>query len=88
MTQLLIEPAAARTRTFAPHADGQTYYTKASVAELSAVQIADMPHNELVDAIRVVLVPSVDEDRLRFQERSTLLRLVYLARRCCRNQGY
>jgi hypothetical protein len=88
VTQLLIEPAAARTRAFALPADGQTYHTKSSVAELSAGQIADMPHDELVDAIRVVLVPSVDEDRLQFQERSTLLRLVYLARRCCRNQGY
>ena len=86
--QLLIEPPAASTRTFAPPADGQTYHTKASVAELSARQITDMSHDELVDAICVVLVPSVDEDHLKFQERATLLRLVYLARRCCRNQEY
>ena len=63
---------------------------KSDVAELSLLQISRMTCDELIRVIRAaqlpLLRPDVDE-QLEFQDRPTLERLVYLARRCCRNQG-
>ena len=63
-------------------------FTKETVAELSPPQIDDMTRDEMVEAIRVVSVSFIEEDRLEYQDRATLTRLLYLARQCCRNQGY
>lgn len=63
---------------------------KSDVAELSSVQISRMTCDELVRVIRVAQLPLLRPDadeQLEFQDRPTLETLVYLARRCCRNQG-
>lgn len=64
---------------------------KASVAALSPLDIARMTRGELVTAILAAELPVLQtngEERLRFLDRWTLERLVYLARHCCRNRGY
>lgn len=64
---------------------------KASVAALSPLEIARMTREELIVAILAAELPvlqSEGEERLRFLDRWTLERLVYLARHCCRNRGY
>ncbi|MBT4867194.1 MAG: hypothetical protein HON53_18980 [Planctomycetaceae bacterium] len=90
MTQLLA-PAPAPVATpsdFTDVAEFPIQFDKESVAELSLCEIETMSRGDLVNAIRAVVVPFVEDDRLEFQERETLLRLLYLARQCCRNQGY
>ena len=65
--------------------------TKAMVAELSLAEIREMSVEQLVDAIRAAQVPLFRDAvirHLQFYDRMTLKQLVYLARRCCRNQGY
>lgn len=62
---------------------------QSDVAELSPVQISRMTCVELVRIIRVAQLPLVRpeiDEQLEFYDRPTLERLVYLARRCCRNQ--
>lgn len=64
---------------------------KASVAALTPVEIARLTRSELIAAIEASELPVIGVDRqerLRFLDRWTLERLVYLARHCCRNQGY
>lgn len=64
---------------------------KADVARLSPQEISGMTRQEMVQTIRAAQLPLVDREtaqRLMFCDRDTLERLVYLARRCCRNQGY
>lgn len=64
---------------------------KAAVAALGPVDIARLTRRELVAAIVAAELPLLQADpaeRLRFLDRWTLERLVYLARHCCRNQGY
>ena len=64
-------------------------FSKARVAELSPGRIAQMSSGELSRAIRDVgVLRFCDESRLTYLDRPTLERLVYLARQCCRNQGY
>jgi hypothetical protein len=64
---------------------------KSNVAALAGDQIDGMDQEELVRVIRVahmsLIRPNVNE-RLGLYGRDTLRRLAYLARRCCRNQGY
>ena len=90
MTQLLAPvPAAVSTPSAVSDvAELSIPFDKESVAELSLCEIEAMSRDDLLNAIRAVVVPFVDDDRLEFQERETLLRLLYLARQCCRNQGY
>ncbi|MBW3542936.1 MAG: hypothetical protein KY476_21960, partial [Planctomycetes bacterium] len=76
--------------TIAPGAFSREF-NKASVASLSHGHIARMPREQLVEALRAADLPLLDEEalgRLPKLERSTLERLLFLARRCCRNQGY
>lgn len=64
---------------------------QSDVAELSPVQISRMTRDELVRVIRAAQLPLVRpeiDEQLEFYDRPTLVRLVYLARRCCRNQGF
>ena len=64
---------------------------KPMVAELSPLQISRMTCEELARAIRASGLPIIQtelSEHLEFYDRATLERLVYLARRCCRNQGY
>jgi len=66
----------------------QPLLDKAIVAELTSYQISELTSDEMVQAIRTASIPPVCEINLQLQGRETLERLVYLARRCCRNQGY
>ena len=64
---------------------------KATVASLSPPEISQMTCAALVRVIRSAGLPFVRSDidgRLEGYDRPTLERLAYLARRCCRNQGY
>jgi hypothetical protein len=67
----------------------QTRFDKAAVAELSPQRIEAMSTGELSRAVRDVgVLHFCDAERLELLDRPTLERLVYLARRTCRNQGY
>ena len=92
MLQLLEDSAVETTQTYSTFgdlADTDDVHTKASVAELSRDRITRMSSGELARAIRdVSALQFCDESRLDYLDRSTLERLVYLARQCCRNQGY
>jgi hypothetical protein len=64
---------------------------KIAIAEISPIQISQMTCNEMVRVIRAAKMPLLRKDvseHLELYDRDTLERLVYLARRCCRNQGY
>ena len=66
-------------------------WDKPAVAALTASDIQRLSDAELVEAIRGSGLPILRreaEGRLEFFGRQTLERLVWLARRCCRNQGY
>lgn len=66
-------------------------WDKSVVAALTASEIEHLSDAELVAAIRGSGLPVLrreTEGRLEFYGRQTLERLVWLARRCCRNQGY
>lgn len=69
---------------------GQTL-TKAAIAELSPTEICRMTHEDLVRVVRAGQMSFLHPDELnhlQYLDRSTLERLVYLARRTCRNQGF
>jgi hypothetical protein len=63
---------------------------RATVAALPSETIELMTEDELVRVVRAAELPMVNHDCriLRYLDRGTLLRMAYLARRCCRNQGY
>ena len=64
---------------------------QSDVAALSPVQISRMTCEELVRIIRAARLPLVRpeiDEHLEFYDRPTLERLVYLARRCCRNRRF
>jgi len=64
---------------------------KSLIAEISPTQVSQMTCNEMVQVIRAAKMPLLRKDvseHLESYDRETLERLVYLARRCCRNQGY
>jgi hypothetical protein len=87
VSDLPAEPSAAEEQMeFAPFE-----VDKAAVAALGPVDIARLTRRELVAAIVAAELPLLQADpaeRLRFLDRWTLERLVYLARHCCRNQGF
>ncbi|HUG93712.1 MAG TPA: hypothetical protein VML55_22975 [Planctomycetaceae bacterium] len=93
MLQLLDEPAVELTETLATHDDrdddSPDGFTKARVAELSSGRITAMSTADMARAVRdVSVLQFCDPSRLEFLDRPTLERLVFLARQCCRNQGY
>ncbi|MFN0197829.1 MAG: hypothetical protein ACKVT0_13880 [Planctomycetaceae bacterium] len=66
-------------------------YTKDQIASLTQEVISEMTCADLIDAIKSTELPLLTDDkiaRLMFQDRDTLERLLYLARKCVRNQGY
>lgn len=89
MTSLSLSPTA-RGDWSAPSTPSteQTCYSKASVAQLSTQEILGMSREALIGAVDAACLPFVDRARLAHHDRLTLIRLAYLARRCCRNQGY
>ncbi|MBT6493126.1 MAG: hypothetical protein HOL01_01115 [Planctomycetaceae bacterium] len=61
------------------------------IAALSARQISEMTRAELIRVVERTCLPQTAAQckaHLAFAERPTLERLVYLARRYCRNLGY
>jgi hypothetical protein len=70
---------------------GSERFDKADVARLSPSEISRMSSRELIRVLRGSELPLLEGrpgDRLRSLDRDTLEGLVYVARRCCRNQGY
>lgn len=68
-------------------------FDEAGVASLSPRSISKMSRDELIEAIRVVknwrpgrASERALVNRLQYLDSTTLERLVYLARRCCRNR--
>jgi hypothetical protein len=64
---------------------------KSMIAALPALAIQRMDCDELVRLIEATDLPMIRGERSRHlmnMDRNALLRLAYLARRCCRNQGY
>ena len=74
--------------TMVPGVGQPSRLDKVAVAELTHDTISVMTTDELVAAIEAITLPSGRSFDLRMKDRPTLERLVYLARRTCRNQGY
>jgi hypothetical protein len=63
----------------------------AVIAGLTNQQIGRMTREELVRVIRATHLPYLSQElveHVQFCDRPTLEKMVYLARRCCRNRGY
>jgi hypothetical protein len=66
-------------------------FTKPEVASLSPTDIRRLSSDELMAAVHAAAVPLFRADaidRLQYCDRPTLERIVFLARRTVRNQGY
>lgn len=64
---------------------------KATISALPAMVIQQMNREELVrliEATDLAIIRGERAQHLMNMDRNTLLRLAYLARRCCRNEGY
>ncbi len=78
----------AAPRMMIPRAAAKPRFDKVAVAELTQKRISEMKPDELIEAIQTITLPSGRRLDLRMKDRPTLERLVDLARRTCRNQGY
>ena len=92
MSHTLTESRAVQpgSRVRAPHRRLDDI-DKATVADLPRAQIREMTRDELACVIRAAEMPILRGDaaeRLKLFDREILERLAYLARYCCRNQGY
>ena len=74
--------------TTVPGIGQRSSFDKVAVAELTHAGISEMASDELIEAIQTITLPTGRNLDLRMKDRPTLERLVYLARRTCRNQGY
>ena len=66
-------------------------FDRAAVAALSDRDVLEMGDDELIWTIQATRLPFADSalcTRLKQLDRPTLEKLLYLARRCCRNLGY
>jgi hypothetical protein len=63
-------------------------FDKVAVAALTHDGISEMTSDDMVAVIETVSSPTGGFVDLATNDRPTLERLVYLARRTCRNQGY
>lgn len=62
---------------------------EATIADLPAMKISHMTDDELVRVIRaarILQLKCASDEHLDYYDRTTLERLAYLARRCCRNR--
>ncbi len=69
--------------------DTRNGHTPNSIAQLTVDEVARMETDEMLEVIRLADFPILSSDdlrRLRFAERRTLERLVFLARECCLNR--
>lgn len=71
------------------------HYHKSEIAALSLCDITELPREDLIAIIKSVPTAFAQtqeadrlSERLDFLNRKTLERLAFIARRCCRNQGY
>ncbi|HSG70193.1 MAG TPA: hypothetical protein VLA12_07250 [Planctomycetaceae bacterium] len=67
------------------------FWSKSTIACLTAMQISRMNNSslfEVVEQVQHYLPQAIVRSRLQSCDRVTLVRLAYLARRICRNQGY
>jgi hypothetical protein len=78
----------AYDRTMIPRVEEKPRLDKVAVAALTQDVISEMAPEELIEAIQTITLPSGRSLDLRMKDRPTLERLVYLARRACRNQGH
>ncbi len=66
-------------------------FDKSTIAELSVSQIKRMSRHDLIGLIRALSPPFLSRemlDRIEDRNHEELERIVYLCRRCCRQQGY
>ena len=87
----LITAIPTRKTSPTPEVVERHFTSKPEVAELRNKEVAELSCTELIEAIRAAKLPcllSNFEHRLEFCDREMLKKLTYLARRCCRNQGY
>lgn len=66
-------------------------FDRPAVAGLSSAEIHGLTCDELVRVVQTAPPPTVPPEmleHLEFQSREVLERLAFLARECCRNQGY
>ncbi len=64
---------------------------KSTVADIPSGLVSQMSREELIRVVQAAELPLLrarTRERLPYFDRTTLERLVHLARRCCRNQGY
>lgn len=74
-----------------PTRKGRTALSKPAIAELTSAEIDEMTSSELVNVVRAARLASLapwPDPELHEYDREKLVRLVHLARRCCRQQGY
>lgn len=67
------------------------FFSKRAVAQLSCEEVARLATPDLLEVLEAADLPllhSYDPERLAHYDRPTLERLVYMARHCCRNQGF
>jgi len=86
---LLFPAEKIAKRLLTPQPNRSPSSTKGEIAEFGDEEIIDLPDNKLIAAIRAAQLPYLSprfEDRLEYCDRDILVRLVHLARHCCRNQ--
>lgn len=90
-TQLRVQGDGRDGRELMLHRLRRSPWTKGAIAKLTASAVEQLPDEDLVEIIAQMnsyLPQRLGRKRLEFSERATLERLAFLARRCCRHQGY
>lgn len=90
-TQLRVHGNGGEGRQLMLHRLRRSPWNKGAIAKLTTSAIEHLPAEDLVEIIAQMssyLPQRVGRKRLEFSERATLERLAFLARRCCRHQGY
>lgn len=89
MLLISAETIAERLKSKSPQP--RAISAKSEIADLRDEEITDLPDNQLIAAIRAARLPYLNqrfEHRLEYCNREILVRLVHLARHCCRNEGH
>lgn len=86
-----VETLATLLSNNPPHTPSGITFDKPSVAALSREDILAMSQRDLVEAVRGSELPTLNAESMahvEFLEPDALRRLLFLARECCRHQGY
>jgi hypothetical protein len=89
--QTLRFPSRVPWTANAPAVGAPSAFSKPEIAGLSIGRIQAMSDAELVQVVHAARLPCLDNatlGRLHLLGRERLERIVFLARRTCRNQGY